>query len=356
MITKKAATRILYKALVDRSASHLGKFVVGVKTTGILCIPTCTAKKPKIENCDFFETMQEGLLSGYRPCKRCHPIIHGIPCEQTIKVAEAIESNPTHRWKERDFIDLGIDSRKASSAIKRNTGLTLVEYARARRLGLAFKFVFSPVRPLPSASSSRIKLLDPRPRIKDPFDCIMPHPSKVVPTRTLTVTWVTTPIGPMLSVSNPNALYLLEFIDRRGLETELITLRKRLKSRMVPGQTPVSDLLQEELNQYFNGKLSEFKTPIEYIGSKFQRTVWDALRQIPAGERVSYSQLAKSIGKPKASRAVANANGANILSILVPCHRVIRNDGSLGGYGGGLHRKHKLLEDESTFQVKLARR
>jgi AraC family transcriptional regulator of adaptative response/methylated-DNA-[protein]-cysteine methyltransferase len=139
---------------------------------------------------------------------------------------------------------------------------------------------------------------------------------------------------------------LVEFVDRRGLENEIIRLRKRLHASILPERKPVMDLLEEELTAYFSGMLKAFTVPICLIGSDFQKSVWNELMKIPVGKTTSYKELAIKLNKPLGYRAVANANGANQLAILIPCHRVINSDGKLGGYGGGIARKEWLLEHE----------
>ncbi|MEM6432074.1 MAG: methylated-DNA--[protein]-cysteine S-methyltransferase, partial [Deinococcota bacterium] len=160
----------------------------------------------------------------------------------------------------------------------------------------------------------------------------------------LTATWLDTPLGAMLAVTDEQALYLLEFVDRRALETELVRLRKRYT--ILPGKTQISQQLLTELDAYFAGTSSTFQTPLHLMGTTFQTSVWQHLQTIPAGQTYSYKHLANALGKPTAVRAVAAANGANQLAILVPCHRVIGSDGNLRGYGGGLARKRWLLEHE----------
>lgn len=162
----------------------------------------------------------------------------------------------------------------------------------------------------------------------------------------LNTSWIDTPLGPMIAVGDNQHLYLLEFVDRRGLELEVERLRIKIKAKIIPGTNKSLESIKKELEKYFNGKLINFKTPIFTIGSEFQKKVWQELQKIPPGETVSYAKLAKKIGNPKACRAVANANGANQLSIIIPCHRVINSDGKLGGYGGGLSRKEWLLNHE----------
>ena len=158
--------------------------------------------------------------------------------------------------------------------------------------------------------------------------------------------WLDTPLGPMLVVSDEDGLYLLEFVERRGLEREIERLRIKTKSAIIPGRTAAIDLIEEELLSYFVGKLKIFKTPIHTLGSPFQKMVWQELINIPYGEIRSYLAQANAIGKPTSFRAVANANGANQLAIIIPCHRIINSNGELGGYGGGIARKQWLINME----------
>lgn len=152
----------------------------------------------------------------------------------------------------------------------------------------------------------------------------------------------------MIAIADEVALYLLEFVDRRGLERGVERLRKRTKSTILPGSTEATDSIEKELKLYFAGQLKEFKTPLFLLGSPFQKRVWEELRKIPYGQTRSYADIAKMIGRPSAFRAVAQANGSNTLAIVVACHRVINSDGQLGGYGGGIERKMKLLNLEKS--------
>jgi AraC family transcriptional regulator of adaptative response/methylated-DNA-[protein]-cysteine methyltransferase len=153
----------------------------------------------------------------------------------------------------------------------------------------------------------------------------------------------------MLAIANEDALYLLEFVDRRGLEREIERLRQKTKASIVPGHAQPISLIENEIEQYFNGALREFKTPLSFLGSPFQKRVWEELKKIPLGETRSYSDIAAVIGKPPAFRAVAQANGANQFAIVIPCHRVINTNGDLGGYGGGLTRKKWLINHEKKI-------
>lgn len=162
----------------------------------------------------------------------------------------------------------------------------------------------------------------------------------------LFASWVDTPLGPMLAIADEKALYLLEFVDRRGLEREVARLCIKMKSVIIPGETSSICSIKKELDAYFTGNLRTFNTHLYVLGSPFQKSVWTELLRIPYGETRSYLAQAIAIGKPAACRAVANANGANQFAIIIPCHRIINSNGALGGYGGGVHRKKWLIAHE----------
>lgn len=159
-------------------------------------------------------------------------------------------------------------------------------------------------------------------------------------------TEIKTPLGPMMAIANEEALYFLEFVDQKNLEKKVQRLRQRTKSAIGPGKTSVIHLIESELKEYFQGTLIQFKTPLALLGSPFQKKVWHELIKIPSGQTCSYGDIAKKINKPTAYRAVANANGANQIAIVIPCHRVINTNGDIGGYGGGVTRKSWLLNHE----------
>jgi AraC family transcriptional regulator of adaptative response/methylated-DNA-[protein]-cysteine methyltransferase len=150
----------------------------------------------------------------------------------------------------------------------------------------------------------------------------------------------------MLAVSSGRGICLLEFLDRRALAAELRALSARLGIAIVPGSNEHLDRLRTELDAYFRGALRRFEVPLDLSGTPFQRRVWSRVLEIPFGDTVSYSRIAEEVGRREAVRAVGHANGRNPVAIVVPCHRVVRTDGSLCGYGGGLWRKRWLLQHE----------
>lgn len=335
-----------YEALITRQARYEGLFYVGVKTTGIFCRPTCPARKPKKENCAFFKTIKAALLEGFRPCKRCHPLSVEGGGELIDRLITIVNESPDKRWKESDLRALDIDPSTASRQFKKRFKMTFIEYARSIRLGEAIKSMKAGKRQIDAQLSAGY---DSDSGFRDAFTKTMGvPPSKGKSLDVLDSLLVDTQLGPMMAISDKQGLLLLEFTERRGLEREIYDLRRAAKAVILLGDNPILEQIKAELDAYFKGDLKQFKTPIKMRGSDFQKTVWQALCEIPYGETRSYLDLAKAINRPTACRAVARANGSNPLALIVPCHRVINHNGELGGYGGGISRKAWLLEMEAA--------
>jgi len=164
----------------------------------------------------------------------------------------------------------------------------------------------------------------------------------------LKVAWIDTPLGTMIAIADDKALYLLEFTNGKGLDREIAQLSSKVSATIIAGSNAPLLTIGQELKSYFSGELKKFKTPLHLFGSSFRQLVWQELLRIPYGKTKSYAQQAQALGKPTAFRAVANANGANQLAIIIPCHRIINHNGKLGGYGGGFYRKKWLLAHEQN--------
>ena len=156
---------------------------------------------------------------------------------------------------------------------------------------------------------------------------------------------IETPIGSMLALADSQKLYLLEFLDRKKLAVNL----QKLNSLVSPGETKITSSIRSELDKYFAGSLKKFSTPYIFRGTSFQKLVWTNLLNVSFGETKSYLEIASEIYKSSASRAVANAVGANQLAIIIPCHRIINSNGKIGGYAGGVERKKWLLTHEKIY-------
>ncbi len=343
--------REYYQALLERKTSYEGVFYVGVTTTGVFCRPTCSARKPKFEHCEFFTSAQAALLASYRPCKRCRPLSHADDVSPVVRMlVDAVEANPEKRWTDHDFDQLAIHASTARRQFQKRFGMTFVEYARARRIGIAMEQIRAGAKIIEAQVAAGYESGS---GFRDAFSRIMgAAPSLSDKSQVLHATWIDTPLGPMLAIADEVVLYLLEFLDRRGLEREIERLRQKTNSPILPGETSITALVQRELAEYFAGMRTVFETPLHTLGSPFERRVWDQLQKIPLGETRSYAEVARAIGEPLAYRAVARANGANTCAIMIPCHRVINTNGDLGGYGGGLARKKWLLDHERRTREK----
>ena len=336
----------MLEAFLNGDAAFDGVFWTAVLTTGIFCRPTCSARKPRPENVEFYGSTRGALEAGFRPCLRCRPLEPpGTPPEWLRGLLRALEADPSRRWTDRDLELRGLSPERVRRWFQRHHGITFHAYSRARRLGEALGRIRQGEEVSRAAYAQGYDSLS---GFQEAFRKLLgAPPTESRDARTVRVTRVLTPLGPMLVGGTDDSLCLLEFIDRRMLETQLKRLRDRLGAVLIPGSNPVTGAAEEELSAYFARELSEFSVPLEAPGTGFQQTVWQALRRIPYGTTASYGDLARNIGRPTAVRAVARANGDNRIAIMIPCHRVIGSDGTLTGYGGGLWRKQRLLDLES---------
>ncbi len=336
----------LYAALLDRNPAYEGQAYVGVTSTGIFCRLTCPARKPKRENCQFHNSIADCLEAGFRPCKRCHPLGPAAENDPTIgTLLKALDARPTHRWSESDVITMGFDPSTIRRAFKRHFGMTFLDMARGRRLAHGF------------SSLGNGKVIDAQldagfespSAFRAAFARLMGHPPAAFKTDALLkAAYINTPLGAMIAVCDQTHLHLLEFADRKALPTELKKLGEKAKGIGI-GRTPITERTEAALHAYFNRENAQFDLPLAFHGTPFTKTVWHALCDIPAGQTRSYSDIARAIGQPTATRAVARANGANQIALIIPCHRVIGADGSLTGYGGGLWRKQRLIDLETHY-------
>ncbi len=357
MTTPKMPDRkTMHQALVAKDPSFEGIFIVGVKTTGIFCRPTCTARKPKLENTEYFGSVKEALAYGYRPCKICRPLEHvGEPPSWLRDILAEIDADPSLRLRDYKIRERGVDPARIRRWFKKNHGLTFQAYLRARRLNAAFGRIRHGKRVTEPAFDSGYESLS---GFNEAFKKTMGFvPSHSDQNNLVTITRILSPLGPLFAGATDEGICLLEFSDRRMLETQIKRLKAHLsKSHLskthpsvefVPGHNPHFEALHTQLAEYFEGTRKSFNLPLVLPGTEFQKKAWAALMKIPYGQTRSYGKQALAVGNPKGVRAVARANGDNRIAIIVPCHRVIAADGTLAGYGGGLWRKKFLLELEA---------
>ncbi len=248
----------MYRALVNRDPSFEGIFFVGVRTTGIFCRPTCSAKKPARENVDFFASPSEALHDGYRPCLRCHPM---DPDKRPPKLIERlrteVERAPGGRLTDKELAAMAIDPSTARRQFKRHYGMTFQAYHRARRMGLALREVRKGGRVDEAKNGSGFESAS---GFREAFTRIFGDPPTAAKSREpMFVERIDTPLGTMVAVADDKGLRLLEFADRRATERELSVLRKRLRTNIVPGEHRYLDAIRSQLADYFSGKTLEFR-------------------------------------------------------------------------------------------------
>ena len=341
----------LYNALCQRDTNYDGRAYVCVKTTQIFCRLTCPARKPKSQNCVFLQTVAECIGYGFRPCKRCKPLAPEAQADKNIQLLLAkLDADPSKRWSEDDIKALGLEPGTIRRSFKRQYGITFLEMARHARMRESTRELANGGRIIDAQVAAGYSSAS---AFRSAFASLLGlTPAQFSDQAPLKADWLDTPLGPMICIADQDKLHLLEFTDRKALPQELKQLCKTHRHLASPigfGCTKITDLVTNELEQYFLIQSSQFTVPLAMNSTAFTHSVWDALQKIPAGQTRSYSEVAQSVGKPAAVRAVARANGANPIAIIVPCHRVIGADGSLTGYGGGLWRKQKLLELEQQY-------
>jgi AraC family transcriptional regulator of adaptative response/methylated-DNA-[protein]-cysteine methyltransferase len=339
-------------AFRGRDPSYDGLFYVAVRTTGVFCRPTCAARKPLARNVTYYGSVREAMFAGYRPCRRCRPLeVSGRHPAWAAGLIARLERAPHERIRDRDLVAAGVSPERARRYFRQRYGMTFHAFARGYRLRRAFEALRR------GADLDEVAMshgFESHSGFREAFGRLFGQaPGRSRSADCVTVSWLESPLGPLVVGATAGGLCLLEFSDRRMLEAQLESVRQRL-GPVLPGADPLFEQLRSELAEYFAGARREFTVPLVYPGTPFQVKVWDALRQIPYGETRSYETLAWSVGAPGAQRAVGHANGQNRLAILIPCHRVVNKDGKLGGYGGGLWRKRLLLDLERGEQTTLA--
>lgn len=345
---KNLSPQIMYQASLEKNSEFEGVFWMGVKTTGIFCRPTCTARKPKAENVEFFYSTKDAILKGYRPCKVCKPLENPEETPPYIReILKELRENPSLKFKDYDLVKRGLNPATLRRWFQKNHGMTFQAFQRMFRLNTAFKKLNQGENIIETAYESGFESLS---GFSESFKNIFGVSPKNSKAQTIIdLKRIETPIGTMYAAATEQGICMLEFTDRRMLETEFKDLAKSLNATLVQGDNPHFETLEKELSEYFAGNRKEFTVPLFPVGTEFQKSVWKILMKIPYGETWNYRKQSEVLGDVKKVRAVANANGMNKISILIPCHRVIGSDGTLTGYGGGIWRKQKLLELEKAI-------
>lgn len=346
LITDNKKIETYYNALLKREQRFVGIFFVGVKTTSVFCIATCRARKPKLENVEFYTSFKEALDNGYRPCKICKPTENANEAPEQIALAiKLVQENPKEKITDDQLRQKNISPEVIRRWFNQNYGITFQAYQRMYRINNAYQELKKGKNTTNTAFDSGYESLS---GFGYTFKKIIgKSPQKSTHKNIILINRLTTPLGPMFVCATENGICLLEFVDRRMLETEFKDLQKLLNATIITGENEHIKQAKKEITEYFNGKRKVFSLKLETPGTDFQNSVWNCLKEIKYGTTTTYQQQAEKINNPKAIRAVASANGFNRISIIIPCHRVIGKDGKMTGYGGGIERKKWLIEHET---------
>src|SRR3954452_15443334 len=330
-------------AFMRRDRSWDGRVIGAVKTTGVYCKPSCPARRPKREHVIFYASGEEARAAGFRSCLRCKPDEVGRDREAVAKAVKYIEQSEEPPSLAELAQAVGYAPHHFQRLFKRDLGVSPAEYARGlrkRRAQAALKDngrITDAIYDAGYASPSGF--------YSDAKERLGMTPSAWRDGgRGATIRWTNfdSPLGPMLIAATAKGICRLTFDDSEA------SLKRRFpNAEIVQDDGGLRDLVEGALAA-IESPLAVRDLPIDVAGTAFQEAVWRELREIPVGETRSYAQIAAAIGQPKAVRAVGTANGDNHVAVLIPCHRVIRSDGSLGGYAGGLDRKRKLLSNEQA--------
>jgi len=330
-----------WTAFMRRDRAWDGLVIGAVHTTGIYCKPSCPARRPRRENVTFYASTDEARAAGFRPCLRCKPDEVGRDQEALRRAIELIEQAEESPSLSELAEKVGYAPHHFQRIFKRDLGVSPAEYARGLRNRRTEKALKANERITDAVYDAGYQ--SPSGFYSDARERLGMTPSAWREGgRGETIRWTTfdSPLGELFIAATSKGICRLTFDDSEASLHRLFP-----KATIVKDDGALREFVAGTL-QVIEQPLVAHQLPIDVAGTAFQEAVWRELRKIPVGETRSYAEIAAAIGAPKAVRAVGTANGDNHVAVLIPCHRVIRSDGSLGGYGGGIERKKKLLASE----------
>lgn len=342
----------MWRAVEARDASADGSFVVAVRTTGIYCRPSCPSRHPKRENVTFYPTPEAAEAAGYRPCLRCKPRERDAPQLAWVKRAcEHIRRNQGEKITlEGLAAEVGVSAAHLQRTFKRVMGLTPRQYqeaCRVERLKERLRRGEPVTRAVYGVGYGSTSWL-----YKDANAKLGMTPGayrRAGEGMKITYRVVDSPLGRLLVARTSHGVCHLSLGD--GDESQVDALRREYPAAEITREEGKPDKWTLEVLDYLAGRASRLgDIPLDVAGTEFQRRVWRELQAIPRGSTRSYEDVARSMGRPTAARAVSRACATNPVSLIIPCHRVVRKGGGLGGYRWGIERKRRLLESEGAPQ------
>lgn len=337
-----------WMAVQARDARADGQFIFAVRSTGIYCRPSCPSRRPKPAQVKFFLAPAAAEAAGFRPCKRCHPKEPDPNSHAEIvqRICRTLDVNVEAPITLKDLSrDLGISPHHLQRIFKRAMGISPRAYADARRLN-HFKSSLKKGQPVADAlygagygSSSRL------------YEKASSHLGMTPATyrrgglgMSIGYTTVNSPLGRLLVAATHRGICAV-YLGDSDAKLEAALEREYPSAEIQQDKNGFRPWVQSLL-KHLQGQKPQLRLPLDVQATAFQRRVWEELKKIPYGSTRSYSDIARALGRPTAQRAVARACATNPVSIVIPCHRVLREDGNLGGYRWGLDRKRALLQQE----------
>ena len=353
-VTQTSTSADLWDAVVARNSRFDGALFYGVSTTHIYCRPSCASRRPKPENVQFFFDPDSAEQAGFRACKRCHPREQSASGKLQIvrNVCRAVEKNVDSPVPMRQLsVELNMHPAALDRAFKQSTGITIKQYAEARRLSL-FKTALRFRRDVTTAlyeagynSSSRV----------------YEHSNAKLGMTPAAYSKGGNGARIRYAVASYSAGRALLAVTDKGVCSVKLGDDPARLVRELEGEYPKAELIHADgdlrewmsnLLRRLEGEVDLPELPVDVRVTAFQRRVYEALKRIPAGETRTYSQIAKKLGGESGRRAVARACATNNVAVFIPCHRVVRSDGGMGGYRWGIDRKEALLAQEKTKSAK----
>ena len=350
-----------WKAVTERDRSSDGSFFYGVMTTGVYCRPSCASRQPWRKNVRFYATPAEAQADGLRPCKRCRPLeSSGDPMARKIAaLCRYIEAHADEELSLKRLSDQAHTSlfhlQRSFKAVVGVTPKQYVEACRLRALKKGLRTGSSVTRAIFDAgfgSTSRVYG-----RMATRLGMTPRQYRAGGEGAQMSYAFSRTPLGLLMVAATDRGLCFVQF----GASEYELQQRVRTEfpgaviAPMKEGARQSFQQWTQALSDHLAGTRNALELPVDLRGTAFQLKVWSYLQKIPYGEVRSYSEVARAIGKPAAVRAVASACAANHVALVIPCHRVIRGDGSLGGYRWGLERKRTLIDQERAVRAGTAR-
>jgi AraC family transcriptional regulator, regulatory protein of adaptative response / methylated-DNA-[protein]-cysteine methyltransferase len=338
-----------WQAVVDRDAGFDDRFVFAVSSTGVYCRPSCAARRPRRENVRFFRTTIEAEHAGYRACLRCRPTAVGGNAQvRMVKaICRYIEQHPdepvTLSRLGEEFCQSPFHLQRTFKALLGITPRAYADSCRMNQLKQNLRAGHSVTRSLYDAgygSSSRLYE-----RTASQMGMTPDKYRRGAVATQVRYTIAKSPLGPMLIAATDKGICAIQFADteeelEQGVKHEFPFAFRKRDDVWLKGW-------KEQVLSQLRGKDVNSALPLDIKATAFQRRVWTYLQSIPSGDTRSYRQVAKSIGQPTAARAVARACATNPVALAIPCHRIVRENGDMGGYRWGMGRKKTLLEMES---------